>query len=506
MFEDYLKPSASEEYSIKPIFFDKQLSASGEYKLGGWRETQYNKVLAWIEAVRENMGNIIVCADVDVQFLKPSSVFLEEFLHSSDIAFQTNKIEDETRICSGFFVCRCSLQTLNFFEIVAKRLKAIMHEAGGGEQYVMQDLIDEGWLQLNIKMIPRNKVWNPGRKFEKLEDLDIPKEIMVHHANWTEGTRNKTEQMDFVQSSVMPYSAYHSIGGSTKQQSGVALCLSSLLRHMDISTSSIIENIIHTLPEKPDLFGHFPTQSKTEENLKFIDQIKEECNQSFITFEEDKPENEKLLSFSDNLNAFQRNGIEGNVLQWNSMHKCNLMKQAAEKKYNEKYQCVIWSRPDLYFFNSLENINNLGNEDLFFPAHDNHFCGLFDRFCLGSSEAMDTRMSMIKYFEAWYPQNARNKTKLFFNKKKKTYQWNPELVLASLVADSKLSIGKLNLCSGKIRDGGFVKVPFWHEIHGNLISGKACEEDIVNPEILRKTYSYENIKTDKHGGWFEVQV
>ena len=119
---------------------------------------------------------------------------------------------------------------------------------------------------------------------------------------------------------------------------------------------------------------------------------------------------------------------------------------------------------------------------------------------------MDIRMSILEYFEDWYPRNHKNKVELFFNKKKKKYQWNPELILAKMIFDSKLSTGKLNLCSGKIRDEGFVKVPFWHEIHGNVISGKTCEEDIVNPEVLRKTYSYENIKTDKYGGWFEVEV
>ena len=117
-YTSWLKPTAEKEYLIRPISFDRQLSKSGKYIEIGWRETQYRKVLAWIGAVKENMGDIIVCSDTDVQFLRPSSRFLVDYLHTDDIAFQQN--DHENKICSGFIVCRCSLQTQNFFEIVAE--------------------------------------------------------------------------------------------------------------------------------------------------------------------------------------------------------------------------------------------------------------------------------------------------------------------------------------------------------------------------------------------------
>ena len=52
-FDNFLKPSAEKEYEINEVFFEKQLSDSGEYRLEGWRETQYNKVLAWKNAVEK---------------------------------------------------------------------------------------------------------------------------------------------------------------------------------------------------------------------------------------------------------------------------------------------------------------------------------------------------------------------------------------------------------------------------------------------------------------------
>ena len=54
------------------------------------------------------------------------------------------------------------------------------------------------------------------------------------------------------------------------------------------------------------------------------------------------------------------------------------MKQEIESKAGEKYDWVIWMRPDLHFFNSLENLNNLDASTLYSPAHDNHLGGIMD--------------------------------------------------------------------------------------------------------------------------------
>ena len=187
LYETWLKPSAQKEYKLRPIEFDGQSRTIGE--------REYHKVLAWIKAIKKNMGDVIVFSDTDVQFLRPSSRFLLDALLNYDIAFQQNSIEG--KVCSGFFVCRCSLQTQNFMEVVAKRLKRIMHKSGRGEQHVMHTLLNEGWLQLKIEKLSRDRVWSPGRKYHDLEDLDVPEEIMIHHANWIEGRKGKISQLNY---------------------------------------------------------------------------------------------------------------------------------------------------------------------------------------------------------------------------------------------------------------------------------------------------------------------
>ena len=101
-FKEWFKPTAEGEYEIVAHEHHEQISATSEYAKQGWRETQYNKVLHWKKAVEDNMGDIIVCADVDIQFFKKSKGHLIGALKDADIAFQQN--QKGGKICYGFFV------------------------------------------------------------------------------------------------------------------------------------------------------------------------------------------------------------------------------------------------------------------------------------------------------------------------------------------------------------------------------------------------------------------
>jgi len=504
-FENYLKPSAEEEYDINPIFHEEQISQSGEYREIGWRETQYNKVLAWKKASDENYGESILCCDVDIQFFGKTFQKLKSFAEGTDITFQENDLKG--KICSGFFICNCSEKTSAFFQEVADRLKKIMNQKGGGEQYTMQQIIDEDSSDCIIRKFPRNIVWNPGVRYSHISDLKIPNDILVHHANWCVGDSLKIEQLNYVKGLKNTSHLKYEPISKKENKSKIALCLSSLIRFFDIAHESIIENIIKSLPCKPDLFGHFPLQSQSKENIEYLKKIESYCLNSFIKFEEDEL-NEKYLNFNKNMNGHQRNGVKGNLLQWVSMKEVRDLKIKNEEFFNEDYEWVIWARPDLYYFNSLDNIFSLKDADIFFPAHDNHFCGIFDRFCIGRSKIMDKRMDIFNYFvEKWYPLFKNDESHLYYNLNAKKYQWNPELVLKDYLNDElKIKHKKLNLCSGKIREGKKIRVPFWHEVQGNGNPENMipCEEDIVNPSVLKKIYDYDNTEWDEKGAWFHI--
>ena len=247
-YKDWFKPTASREFELVPYEYPEQISKSSEYAKDGWRETQYNKTLHWKKAVEDNMGDVIVCSDVDIQFLGDCKDFLFNILGDNDIAFQQNKKGGP--ICSGFFVCRCSLKTQNFFDIIAKRLKKIMHKPGGGEQYEMQKLLSEKWYEDHLRMLKlsHDRIWNPGKTYKDLTELEVPKDIRVHHANWTEGLDSKIEQLNYVKSVHVqrhtPWSrttiANLNLPKNKNSIPKIAFCTSSLLRDFDVPSCSII--------------------------------------------------------------------------------------------------------------------------------------------------------------------------------------------------------------------------------------------------------------------------
>ena len=94
----------------------------------------------------------------------------------------------------------------------------------------------------------------------------------------------------------------------------------------------------------------------------------------------------------------QRNGHKGNSL---SMKKCALLAENVQASNEVKQDWVIWSRPDIFFFNFLENILEIDNKFLYFPSHDNHLLGLYDRFCMGPR--IQFTMLIFDYFsQTWY--------------------------------------------------------------------------------------------------------
>ncbi len=514
-YKNWFKPTASQEFEVIPYEYPEQISKSSEYAKDGWRETQYNKVLHWKKAVEDNMGDIIVCADVDIQFLRNCKKFLSSALGDHDIAFQQNKKGGP--ICSGFFVCRCSLKTHNFFDIVSKRLKKIMHEPGGGEQYQMQKLLSEKWYEnhLSVLKLSHDRIWNPGANYEELNEIFVPEEIMIHHSNWTEGLNNKLEQLEYVKSIVVQRNSPWKrttisnlkLPKNKNSIPKIAFCTSSLLRDFDVASYSIISRVLKTLPCKPDFIGHFPTQSKTRSNVNTLKTIEPFCDNFYTKFEKDPEIEEEYKEMTVNM-SIQRHGAIGNLYQWLSMKSCSQMVEKLEKKNGVRYDWVIWSRPDLHFFNSLDNILNLDNKFIYFPAHDNHLQGLYDRFCMGNSDHMLERMNIYNYFtKKWYNETHNNKKLLTWNNYRKSHVWNPELCLKHYIKkELKFKNKKIDICSGKLRERFFARVPFWYSIYGTERTGYKCEDDIVNHDVLSRLKHFTPYQVFQESPWHAVNV
>ena len=278
----------------------------------------------------------------------------------------------------------------------------------------------------------------------------------------------------------------------------ILICMSSKLRFFDTSMGSFLDNVVKQLPSVPDFVGHFPAQDETVENYKTFMRLSKYVKIQRLVFEKDMaPSQFSPEKFTDNINKGKVNQTRtmlGNFYQWHNMKRCADLKKECEDIHG-KYDLVIWCRPDLYYFNKLEDLSKLPT-GFYTIGHDNHLCGLNDRFDLGTSDQMQKRMNIGGYFvNEWYPKYSSDMNVLFSGKnvpdKNKNPQWNAEIVTRHFIQKKlMLKTNKLKLCFGKLRSDDIATLPYWFEVHGNDYTGKVCDEDLFQKDLYEKLNSY----------------
>ena len=149
---------------------------------------------------------IMVFSDCDVQFFKNFANDLKQELGNYNIKFQDNIIE----MCGGFFICKENEETLHFFKILLNKIgeNVINGELKDNisEQSLLNDMIAEGKYN-KISKLDKDKYFsvvasNHGLKKWIGEVFNVPSNIVLHHANWTDGVTNKYNMLDYVKKQI----------------------------------------------------------------------------------------------------------------------------------------------------------------------------------------------------------------------------------------------------------------------------------------------------------------
>lgn len=163
-----------------------QECASGNFYEPGWNQTCFRKIEYFIEACLDNMGEVFAFSDVDVQFFGPIRQRLLDELGDFDYAAQFDAPDNYS---SGFFVCRANERTLAMFQAMR-------------DNYEWEDQTT-----LNRFLWMCNHKFLSGRFFTVAHstgggwsggEFDVPKDILVHHANWVIGVETKYRILDYV--------------------------------------------------------------------------------------------------------------------------------------------------------------------------------------------------------------------------------------------------------------------------------------------------------------------
>lgn len=189
MYEDFFLKTIPNEFDVISKEIDQDCP-TGEFYQEGWDKTCYSKVELFIQACEENLGKHFVYSDVDVQFFGDIKETLLQEIGDFDIACQN---DTGHYYCSGFFICHANERTLNLFNEMKKN-------------YVKED---QTTLNNNIHLVKSkflsHKFFTVGHSLGAPwigQNFQIPKDVLVHHANYTVGINNKVNLMKIVREAI----------------------------------------------------------------------------------------------------------------------------------------------------------------------------------------------------------------------------------------------------------------------------------------------------------------
>lgn len=212
---DYFMPTFPFRKEIElTVLHRPQHCATASFESPGWKETMRDKSTCFYEKIKECKDDeIFMFIDPDIQFFKDFYEDIITRMSNLDILWQNDVIGG---VNTGFFAVRNNKQTRAFFKTVLDNLDS---------QQFSQEQVLANYLLQNIAQFPSIAVrwafmpaayWTYGHvaaspnKFgacrgswtPQSEDFTVPKDIIIHHANWTAGIDNKLKLLDIVKKKV----------------------------------------------------------------------------------------------------------------------------------------------------------------------------------------------------------------------------------------------------------------------------------------------------------------
>ena len=196
LVEEWFLPSLKDDYEVI-IDFHKQECPTGSFMQEGWTKTTIRKIDLLIRAVYENWGKIFIYSDVDIQFFRSTKDIILNLIKDKDLVIQRDS--SDRSVCSGFFACRANEKTLKLWQRIRKYMQSNLR------------ISDQPSLNRFIRITnPYNVVWNylpveffgggtlTGKGWKIGDKLQVPQNIILHHANFTVGIENKIAQLQYV--------------------------------------------------------------------------------------------------------------------------------------------------------------------------------------------------------------------------------------------------------------------------------------------------------------------
>lgn len=198
IYNDFFYSSLRKIYSKADlklrILHHEQTTAEGKFMSPGWLETMNYKISVILTAIDECKGGWFIFSDCDVQFFAPFIDDIAEQIKEKDIVCQ----EDRGSLCAGFFACKANENTKRLWELIKVNFRTLVND---------QAALNYFRPSINYNTLDKNKYYTVGNFFENpngtfiwdnITNIIPPKNILIHHANYVEGTKNKISLLKMI--------------------------------------------------------------------------------------------------------------------------------------------------------------------------------------------------------------------------------------------------------------------------------------------------------------------
>lgn len=221
--DEWFLPSLKDDFDLHITYSPQE--GKGEFGQQDYLQAMLKKVDLIIDAIKQNYNGIFIYCDVDIQFFKPVKKILLNNLQGYDLLIQRDS--PDGKVCAGFFIARAN-------KIMLKLWLKIKEE-------MIQDNFYDDQTILNTILLRKRRefpvVWNylptmfmsggtfTGKHWKPGDELFVPHDIVMHHANWTIGIPHKIAQLEYVkkivQARTVMHTAHHKQQNSTEDYQGV---------------------------------------------------------------------------------------------------------------------------------------------------------------------------------------------------------------------------------------------------------------------------------------------
>jgi len=198
IYEDYFLKSFNDCGLNKSFELDVthiEQRGSGDITSGGFNGSMVDKVKILQRASQENYGKHFVFSDCDVQFFGD---FKEDILSYTSDKLDMIAQTDCGAICAGFFIAKGSEKLENFFNLIYEQTPYYRHD---------QEAININKNMINSSLLPNDKYFNISsvigdNLWQEGVEYNLPKNMLIHHANYTMGVHNKMKMMRYVRNNL----------------------------------------------------------------------------------------------------------------------------------------------------------------------------------------------------------------------------------------------------------------------------------------------------------------